>query len=534
MAPPSGTPLNQGQFDRKTWWLLGLAILVLLAFSATIPSLYVALVRSGFLGDRPPVNGGWALLVGLVGLTALFSLYMIHQQSQINRFRQKVLQDEMELEQSRGRLAELTSLFQLGNSLHMELPLETILEITVRRVASTLHSHDVSLFLYDAEAKMLSCASVFGLSPRDPEPEVRLGDGAVGWSARHREPILMQSTDREARYADFFASHPDAGSVLILPVATENRTVAVLQVCRAVKAEPFRLEHRDIGQLFAHNVAVVIDRARMMDKLRQTAAAPDPTATAETGSAAGAFRDSFLTAAANELKAPLASIVAYSEVLDQNERKMTPAMRLEFTSRLRLEAQRLMGLVDDVLDVARLELGRYLLEITVANVNDVVRGAAEFARPLAEARGVGLELALDQQIPNQHLDPAKLRQAILNLIRNGIRFSPPKGRVRLSTWLRDDGVLIELRDSGPSVSPEGAATLFDLESAASGECSRCKDGLGFGLYLARRFVELHGGAVGVRPDSSGSGAAFWIQLPRDEGLTRVIGADPFFEEMTKG
>ena len=148
---------SQIQFDRRTWGILGLAILLILAFSATIPSLYLSLVRSGFLGDRLPAGGGWMLLVGLVGLTSLFCLYMIHQQREINQFRQKMLRDQMELEQSRGRLAELTSLFQLGNNLHMELPLETILEITVQRVASTLHSHNVSLFLQDPDTKTLSC-----------------------------------------------------------------------------------------------------------------------------------------------------------------------------------------------------------------------------------------------------------------------------------------------------------------------------------------------------------------------------------------
>src|SRR5687767_9886853 len=110
---PAASPQRlDRQFDRRTWSILGLAILVILAFSATVPSLYMALARSGFLGDHLPPGGGWMLLVALVGLTSLFCLYMIHQQSAINRLRDRMLHDQMELEQSRGRLAELTSLFQ--------------------------------------------------------------------------------------------------------------------------------------------------------------------------------------------------------------------------------------------------------------------------------------------------------------------------------------------------------------------------------------------------------------------------------------
>ena len=523
----------QKQADRRTTALLGLVILVLLGFAFTVQTLWVSLVKSGFLGDNIPA-GGWMILVGLVGLTVLFCLYILHQQTEISRFRTRLVSEQMELEQSRGRLAELTSLFQLGNSLHMELPLETILEITVRRVASTLHSHDVSLFLYDPDTKTLSAKGAFGLTPRDPEPDIRLGDGAIGWAARHREPILMSSRERDARFAEFFASHPDVGSVLVLPIALDTRTLAVLQVCRASRAEPFRLEHRDIGQLFAENVATVLDRAVVMDRLRRTTTAIAAAAIPEPTGAAGDFRDTFLGAAGSELKSPLTSIVAYSEVLDSNDRKMTPSMRHEFTARLRSEAQRLMSMVDDVLDLVRLELGRYMLELRVANVNEIVRGAIDAVRPQAEAKQIALEAALDQRIPGQHLDPPKIRQSVANVIRNGIRFSPLKGRIRVATWLREDGIVIEIKDSGPPVAAETSASVFELESAADEECTRCKDGLGFGLHLAKRFIELHGGTVGAGPDPTGGGAAFWIRLPRGEDLSVMVGADPYAEELAKG
>lgn len=535
MEPRTEAGASQRQFDRRSWSILGLAILVILAFSATIPSLYMGLVRSGFLGDRLPPGGGWVLLVGLIGLTALFCLYMVHQQLSINRLRERMLRDQMELEQSRGRLAELTSLFQLGNSLHMELPLETILEITVRRVASTLHSHNVTLFLYDSDAKTLAAKASFGLTPRDPEPDVKLGEGAVGWVARHRDPILMMARDRDARFADFFAAHPDVGSALFLPIALDSKSLGVLQVCRAARADAFRLEHRDIGQLFAENVASVLDRAVVMDRLRRTTSAVAAAALPTPGpTGGGEFRDSFLGAAAAELKSPLTSIVAYSEVLDQNDRKMTPSMRAEFTGRLRSEAQRMMVLVDDVLDLVRLELGRYLLELRVANVNDVARAAVEAVRAQADAKQIEIELSLDRRVPNQHLDPAKVRQSIANVLRNGIRFSPVKSRIRVATWLRDDGVVIEIKDSGPAVSPDASSSVFELESAIDEECKRCRDGLGFGLHLAKRFVELHGGTVGAGTDAASGGAAFWLTLPSGEDLSRVVGGDPYVEELAKG
>ncbi len=526
------TSVAQKQADKRTSALLGLVILVLLGFAFTVQTLWVSVVRSGFLGDNIPA-GGWMLLVGLVGLTVLFCLYILHQQTEINRFRTRLLTDQMELEQSRGRLAELTSLFQLGNSLHMDLPLDTILEITVRRVASTLHSHDVALFLFGPDPKTLTCRARFGLTPKGPETPVRLGEGAVGWVARHREPILMKVTDKEARYADHFMAHSDAGSALILPVNFENRCVAVLQVHRAAKSDAFKLDHRDIGQLFADNVAGVIERALVVQRLEARATDLKP-ATVRDGSAPDQgtqFQDSFLSAAENELKAPLTTILAYSEVLDQNDKRMTTSMRREFTVRLRGEAQRLLNLVDDVLDLARLETGRFLLDLRMDNVNKIARAAVDMVRALAASKQVDLELRLDEKIPDQHLDAAKVRQAILHLVQNGIRFSPPKGRVTITTWLGDDHVRLEVKDAGPALEADAASLVFDMDAQASAVSKRVKDGLGFGLHLTKRFVELHGGEVGVGETPSGAGAAFWIRLPRGEGLENVIGRDPFVEQI---
>jgi signal transduction histidine kinase len=524
---------SAAQSDRRSWVLLGLAILVILGFAFTVPTLYVSLVHSGFLPERMPQGAEGALLVGLLGLTVLFCLYMIHQQGRINAFRRRLISDQMELEQSRGRLGEIISLFQLGGSLQMDLPLQTVAEITVRRVAATFHATEATMFVVDLESKTLRPKAMVGLVPGPPESEVPLGEGALGWVARHREPILMQASERSARFADFFQSHPEAGSVMILPVTVQNRCAAVLQICRGLKAEPFRLEHRDAAQLFANSVGSVIERGLVAERLDRKAAETTVPGEAATVAEAG-FRDAFLSAATVELKAPITTVVAYSEVLDSNDQRLTPTMRREFTGRLRGEAQRLMGLVDDVLDVVRLEMGRFLLDLRKENVNRIARAAVDQVRGAAASRGVAIEISLDEKIPDQLLDATKLRQGIVRLLQNGVRFSPPKGHVAIATWMGDDHVLIEIRDGGPQVEPEEADRVFDLEAVGRGRSRRAKDGMGFGLHLTKRFVELHGGEVGVGPGPTGAGATFWVRLPRGEAQADVFALhDPFAEQMVK-
>ncbi|HET9950226.1 MAG TPA: ATP-binding protein [Candidatus Eisenbacteria bacterium] len=522
----------QSRIESKTWWLIGLSILMILGFSVTIPLLLLSMVRAGVLQGVLPADGGFSLVVGLLGLAALFSLNLVYQQSQINAMRRRMVQDQMDLEQSKSRFAELTSLFQLGSSLHMDLPLQTILEIAVRRVASTLHAHDVDIFLLSRETKSLHCASSFGLTPRPAEPEVPYGEGPVGSCAKTRQPIRVVAGEKGAPFSEFIASRPNTGSLLILPIQAEKRCAGVIMISRSSNSEPFTNDHRDVAQLFANNLGPVIERTLAASTLRRSVDAAAAAPTAETVSAAGSFQDTFLTAAGHELKSPLTSIVAYSEVLDQNDRRMTPAMRTEFTGRVRGEAQRMMGVVDDILDLVRLDLGRYMLELHVGGVNDVVKEAVESVRPSAAARQVEIEASLDQAIPAQHIDAAKLRQSVVHLLRNAVRFSPERSRVVVAARLADGEVRIEVRDRGPAFDALEASEIYEIESASRVELKRARDGSGFGLHLAKRFVELHGGSVGAGTAEDGS-AMLWIRLPWSGDLSPLVGADPFAEELTR-
>ncbi|MEK7314677.1 MAG: GAF domain-containing sensor histidine kinase [Candidatus Eisenbacteria bacterium] len=522
----------QSRIESKTWWLIGLSILMILGFSVTIPLLLLSLVRAGVLEGVLPADGGFSLVVGLLGLAAVFSLNLIYQQMQINKMRRSMVQDQMDLEQSKSRLAELTSLFQLGNSLHMELPLQTILEITVRRIGSTLHAHDVDVFLLSRETRALHCTASFGLTPRPPQLEIPYGEGPVGWCARHRESILLVAGDRGVPFADFLASRADSGSVLFVPIQADRRCVGVLQIARSASAEPFRAEHREVAQLFADNVGPVIERARGAATLRQNMAAVAAVAAPVEASVAGSFQDSLLQSAGQELKSPLTSIVAYSEVLDQDDARMTPALRREFSGRVRAEAKRMMGLVDDVLDLVRLEMGRYVLELRIASVNDVVKEAVEAVRPLAAAKQIVFEASLDENIPSQHFDPAKLRHSITHLLRNAILFSPSKGRVTIATLMGDGDVRITVLDGGPTVDAADPAEIFEIDVVARNEQKRARNGVGFGLHLTKRFVELHGGTVGAGATADG-GSMLWIQLPWSSDLSTLVGEDPFAEELTR-
>jgi signal transduction histidine kinase len=298
--------------------------------------------------------------------------------------------------------------------------------------------------------------------------------------------------------------------------------VGVLNVNRINHPEVFQEHHREMLNLFAEHVGAVIDRAQTMERLgsRSRQLEADVIKLTEMNN----MKDLFLSTASHELKTPLTSVIAYAELLDDNEDRLEPEQRSEFLRRLRSEAERLLGLIEDILDLTRLESGKLTLKPVAIPINEVAHAAVETSRSMAEKHGVALEEDLSENLPIVPVDEVKMRQVFVNLLVNAIKFSPEGGRVTVQTAREPAFVRIEIRDAGPGIQPDEATHIFELfGQGVQGEASKSA-GLGIGLHLVKRIAELHGGHVGVN-STPGEGSRFWVRLPialagkyrRDEG-----------------
>jgi signal transduction histidine kinase len=224
------------------------------------------------------------------------------------------------------------------------------------------------------------------------------------------------------------------------------------------------------------------------------------------------LKDVFLSTASHELKTPLTSVIAYAELLDDREHRLDEGQRGEFLVRLRSEAQRLLGLIEDILDLSRIESGKLTLRRTTVSLESVVRSAVETTMATAEKYHVTLTERYAADMPAMSVDEVKLRQAVVNLIVNAVKFSPENETVSVS--LHQDGpfAVIDVSDLGPGVEPEEATHIFELFGQGARESASRHGGLGIGLHLVQRLTELHGGHVGVN-SLPGEGSTFWIRLP---------------------
>jgi signal transduction histidine kinase len=506
------------RINRRAWSLWALAFAVILALTATVPVLYVPLLE--LVGGEERANfwvkNGYTAAIGLAGLVLVFCLYTILKQRELNRMREAMVADDRELQDARTRLSEITALFELSTTLNLQLQLGAILEIIVRRVIATLKAQQASIMIYNPETGLLESRASYGLeSEFARNAKTRIGQGIAGWVAQRQQAVLLGPKAPNEEIGQHYKANRNITSALSLPLRVGDRCVGVLNVNRISHPEAFRDHHRDMLRLFAEHVGAVIDRAEVMERLAAHAHALESSNLKL--SEMNRMKDVFLSTASHELKTPLTSVIAYSELLDEHGGQLTVEQRGEFLARLQNEAQRLLALIEDILDLSRLETGKLTLRREPLSLNAIVQAAVETARPTAQKHGIDIAVTLEPDLPETEIDEVKMRQVLVNLLVNAVKFSPEGHGVSVRT--RDDGefLVVEVADHGPGIKPEETAHIFDLFGQGLRQHDGKTSGLGIGLHLVKRITELHGGHVGVN-SAAGSGSTFWVRLPANAGL----------------
>ena len=502
----------RGHIERRGWMLWGATIVVVIALASSVTLLFFPLVRliQDTAGTRNTMEDYYAI-VGLSGLVLIFCLYVVLKQHELMKTRDALEMNERGRQETAVRLSELSALFQVSTTLNLQLQLNVILEIIVRRVVSTLRAQQASIMIYNPEEGVLETRASYGLeSEFARNARTRLGEGIAGWVAERKEAVLLNDSSTNPQLGRHFKSDRNITSSLSLPLRLGERVVGVLNVNRINNSERFTEHHRDMLRMFAEHVGAVIDRAETVDRLTNR------TRVLEAAnlklSEMNQIKDVFLSTASHELKTPLSSVIAYAELLEDNAPTLTPEQRSEFLKRLRTEAGRLLGLIEDILDLSRIESGKLTLRRVPVPVNDVVRAAVETARPTAVKHSVELQESFDAETPAMMLDEVKMRQVVVNLLVNAIRFSPEHGTVNVVTRRESKFVVIEVVDQGPGILPEETVRIFELFGQGVKSSDRKAGGLGIGLHLVRRISELHWAHVGVN-SQPGHGSTFWVRLP---------------------
>ena len=244
------------------------------------------------------------------------------------------------------------------------------------------------------------------------------------------------------------------------------------------------------------------DRKRLDEELRNRA---------EALARADEEKDEFLAVLAHELRNPLAPVFYALRLLD--EKPLDDPNRWYIRRIVDRQMRRLARLIDDLLDVSRIRTGKVELRKARVDLNTVIAHAVEVARPLAEDRGHALSVALPPEPVWLEADPVRLEQVFSNLLSNAVKFTEDGGRIALSVERQGQEVVVRVRDTGVGIPPDLLPRVFDLFTQGDRSIDRSRDGLGIGLTLSRRLVEMHGGTIEARSDGVGRGSEFVVRLP---------------------
>jgi PAS domain S-box-containing protein len=297
-------------------------------------------------------------------------------------------------------------------------------------------------------------------------------------------------------------------SYIGVPLQTRGKILGVITFTAAESGHRYEPADLQLAEDLGQRAAVAIENARLYSDLK----------------AADRRKDEFLAMLAHELRNPLAPIrnaLHIMKMADKNGEAAEQARQM--TER---QVQHLVRLVDDLLDVSRVMRGRVELRKEPVELGVIIAHAVETAQPILDAQGQELVLSVPSESLRLEADPTRLAQVIGNLLNNAAKFSYRAGRVWLTAEREHDEAVVRVRDEGAGISPALLPHLFDLFVQGNLSLERSQGGLGIGLTIVRKLVELHGGKVTARSEGPGKGSEFVVRLPMLQGAAKPLDAGP--------
>src|SRR5262245_44231895 len=428
---------------------------------------------------------------------------------------------------------ELTALGEVGRALSSTLDLETVLQTIVARANQLAATAGCTIWEYDeprAEFRLRAshyaeAADAAVLQAPDRVTRISRGQGVTTQVVARRGPVQVHDITIEGAYeSPTRQSLVAAGHRALLGVqlVREDEVIGVLAVTRKTPGE-FEAEIVRLLSTFAAQSALAIQNARLFleieDKSRQL-------------EIASRHKSEFLANMSHELRTPLNAIIGFSEVLTDRMFGELNDKQEEYLKDIHTSGQHLLSLINDILDLSKIEAGRMELDLTDFDLPAALDSALMLVRERAGRRGIALHSAIDAGVGQVHADERKIRQVVLNLLSNAIKFTPEGGRIEVVAAPRAGGVEISVSDTGIGIAPEDHEKVFE-EFRQVGSAAKKVEGTGLGLALCRKFVELHGGKIWVKSQVGvGSTFTFSVPLRSDDSLDVAPGVPDHVEVPT--
>jgi signal transduction histidine kinase len=383
--------------------------------------------------------------------------------------------------------------------------LQTVLNTLVESACRLCNAGNA--FVYQRDGDVYRLGSSFGFAPDYQEYMKRIPvkpdrGTLIGRTALEGKVVHIPDVQNDSEYT-WEESRQRGGyrTMLGIPLLREGVPVGVLAMTRPT-VEPFADKQIELLTTFADQAVIAIENVRLFDEIQDKS---------HQLAEASKHKSQFLANMSHELRTPLNAILGYTELVLDGIYGEAPQKAQDVLKRVESNGRHLLGLINDVLDLSKIEAGELKLSLTAYSMKDVVYNVFSAVEPLATKKKLDLKVNIPPDMPAGHGDERRLTQVLLNLVGNAIKFTDA-GEVAIRIAAAGGAFSVAVHDTGPGISAADQTKLFQEFQQADSSITKSKGGTGLGLAISRRIVELHGGRLWVE-SSPGEGSTFTFTVP---------------------
>jgi signal transduction histidine kinase/DNA-binding response OmpR family regulator len=402
---------------------------------------------------------------------------------------------------------ELKALGEVSQAVNSTIDLETVLATIVTKAVQLSDTEAGTIYvLHDASGEF-EPRSTYGMDEvliaGFKDKPVRIGDKTVVDQATVQR-VAVQIAD--VQHDDASRVHDAilrAGfrAVLTIPLLSVDRIVGAL-VVRRMRPGEFPKETVELLQTFAAQSVLAIQNARLFHEIEQKSCELE---------IASQHKSQFVANMSHELRTPLAAMLGYAELLKEGIYGALPEKSAQIVERIQSNGKHLLGLINTVLDISKIESGQFKLNLGEYSLSSMVETVRVATESLASAKKLAVKTQVAANVPQVLGDEQRLTQVLLNLVGNAIKFTD-RGEVRIAACAKNGSFTVSVSDTGPGIPTEECERIFEKFHQVDSTHSTTKGGTGLGLAIAKQIVEMHGGRIWVE-SAMGHGSTFRMELP---------------------
>jgi GAF domain-containing protein len=409
-------------------------------------------------------------------------------------------------EEVQARNRDLTALGKVGRAVSSTLDLKIVLKTIIDHAVELSGTDGGSIFYYREDVGQFELGETSGFDEDVVETyrklDITAGQTGLAEAIASRQPLqIADITKRASNPLRDAALEAGLRAVLIVPLLGGEHPLGALVLQRRRQGE-FSEAVVSLMQSFADQSVIALENARLFEEIAQKGRELE---------LASRHKSQFVANMSHELRTPLAAILGYAELMQEGFYGQQSDKSLDVLKRIRSNGKHLLGLINTVLDIAKIESGQFSLNLADYALESVIETVRAATESLAETKKLALKTDVGKDLPTGLGDEQRLTQVLLNLVGNAIKFTD-SGEVLVSAAVTNGQFAVSVADTGPGIPVEEQSRVFEQFHQVDNSNTKAKGGTGLGLAIAKQIVEMHGGRIWVE-STPGHGAKFQLELP---------------------